>query len=69
MGKNKKRRKRIKGLRRAIQEHLDMLAEHPQSRAVDHWRGEIDAFEREIERLLRKLPEGRRKRRGRKPRR
>ncbi len=60
MGRNKKIRTRLDGLERAIAVHLKKIdAEqskpHPNNKRIHHWRGEIDEWEKQIERLTKRL--------------
>jgi RHS repeat-associated protein len=56
---NKQVRKRIEGLQAQIDEHKKKLEEDPDCDPANHWRQEIKAWEAEIERLRRRLPNGR----------
>jgi len=43
--------KRMNGLRRQVEEHLEKIANNPNSQAVEHWKNEIKSWLNEIERL------------------
>ena len=64
MGKNKKIRKRIKGLERRIREHEEKIATekeqiNPDVGLISHWESESKGWQEQIERKRRRLPEGR----------
>jgi len=60
MGRNKNIRSRIEGLERAIAMHEKKI-ENEQAKPnrnmkrIDHWRGEIDGWKKQIERLRARL--------------
>lgn len=43
---------RLEGLRSVVEEHLAKIADQPESQAVGHWQGEINAWIGEMERLI-----------------
>ena len=56
---NKQIRKRIEGLQQQIDEHKRKLEQEPDCPAANHWRKEIRGGEHEIEKLRKRLPNGR----------
>ena len=60
MGRNKKIKTRIAGLERAIRVHekkfeVERSNPHSNTRWIQHWRGEIDEWKKQIERLTERL--------------
>jgi hypothetical protein len=55
--KNKQIRTRIRGLERAIDEHLEKLRKNPKHPDAEHWRKEIEGLRKQIDILRRKLPQ------------
>ena len=56
---NRQRRARIAGLQTIIDEHVRKLDQDPDGRDSNHWRTEIKAWTDEIQRIRRRLPNGR----------
>lgn len=56
---NKQIRKRIASLQDNIDEHSRWLDKEPNCPAANHWRSEIRAWQDEINRLQKRLPNGR----------
>lgn len=60
MGRNRKLRKRIRGLEEQITEHerkirSELHSDLPDQDRIDHWEAEIRAFKESRERALRRL--------------
>lgn len=55
---NKQTRIKIAGLKEQIRDHLRKIDKDPKSRDVNHWRTEIKAFSERIQRLEKRLPNG-----------
>lgn len=60
MSRNKKVRKDIAGLEREVREHREKIEREPVKPApnaglIVHWEGEIRAFRKKLDRLLRRL--------------
>lgn len=68
---NRSQRKRIESLRRVILKHrqkiaLEQAADFPRGGLIDHWRSEIENFQKQLDRTEEQLQKHRRKRkRGR----
>lgn len=65
MGRNKKLRIRLEGLRGRITDHrikiaLEQQGAHPDRRLIKHWEVEIRAWERTVSNLERRLKKGKR---------
>jgi len=63
MGRNKNIRNRIEGLERAIGVHEkktrnEEAKPHCNMKRINHWRGEIDGWKKQIERLKERLGRG-----------
>jgi len=63
MGRNKQIRARIKGLERQVRAHQakirrELNKKHPDLGLIRHWQKEIEAWQRQLERLKSKLPGG-----------
>ncbi|MEP7007544.1 MAG: RHS repeat-associated core domain-containing protein [Sphingomonas bacterium] len=56
---NKQTRKKIAGLQAQIDEHMRKINQNPNDPAANHWRGEVSGWKSTIERLQRRLPNGR----------
>lgn len=44
--------KRLRGLRKTIEEHLGLLTENPHALPGDHWRGEVRSWIRQAEDMV-----------------
>ena len=55
---NKQVRKRIDSLQERVDEHKRKIEKEPECDAVNHWREEIKIWEAEIQRLSKRLPNG-----------
>jgi hypothetical protein len=62
-GRNKELRMKIASVRREIDEHTEKIRqewtkERPDEGVVAHWQHEIDAHQKRLERLVRRLTRG-----------
>ena len=60
MGRNKRIRKDLAGLERALRKHeekieIERAKPVPKSERIAHWEGEIRSFKEQMDRLLRRL--------------
>ena len=60
MGRNKRIRKDVAGLERALRKHeekieIERARPTPNSGRIAHWEAEIQSFKKQIDRLLRRL--------------